>query len=164
MYVCSRCGSDTGSIRMDQRWGSQVRRYRLCESCAAELGVVAGKPAVTPRFRDLFAGVFSGQRESACPDCGRSVMELRKTGRVGCPTCYVTFQGEISSVIGEQTLTHGHVGSLPKRLRPLRWTYLERERLRDRLTGALHSEDYEAAAELRDEIRRRDEEHWSAET
>ncbi len=162
MYVCSRCGSDTGTIRLDQRWGSQVRRYWLCDACAAELGVVSGKQAVSPRFHDLFSQVFSQRQEDACPDCGQTVTEVRRTGRLGCPSCYATFYREVSSRVGEQTLQHGHIGVLPKRLRPLRWTYLERERIRDRLNEALQDEEYEKAAELRDEIRRRDEMHWSA--
>ncbi|MFP4483894.1 MAG: hypothetical protein ACLFO1_03470 [Spirochaetaceae bacterium] len=162
MYVCSRCGSDAGTIRLDQRRGSQVRRYWLCDACAAELGVMSGKPAVLPRFRDLFSHLFFQRQESACPDCGQTVMEVRRTGRLGCPTCYATFYQEVGSRVGEQILQHGHVGALPKRLRPLRWTYLERERIRDRLNAALADEEYEKAAELRDEIRRRDEIHWSS--
>ena len=163
MYVCSRCGSDSGTIRLDQRWGSQVRRYWLCEACAAELGVVSGKPAVKPRYRDLFSQLFTQRQDDACPDCGTTLMELRKTGRVGGPSCYVTFHRELNAILGEGVVAVGHLGALPKRLEPLRWTYLERERLRDRLNSALEHEDYEAAAGIRDEIRHRDELHWSVE-
>lgn len=161
MEFCNRCGSDSASIRLDQRWGSQTRRYRLCEACAAELGVLASKPAVAPRYNDLFAQIFAQRRENACPDCGHTLMDLRKTGRVGCPSCYVTFQRELTSLVGQEVLHNGHLGLLPKRLQALRWTYLERERIRDRLSSAVADEDYESAAELRDEIRRRDEMHWS---
>jgi protein arginine kinase activator len=125
------------------------------------LGVLPGKPAVAPRFNDLFAQLFTQRQENACPECGHTLMELRKTGRVGCPSCYLAFQQELTGIVGQEALTGGHAGLLPKRLQPLRWTYLERERIRDRMHSAVAEEDYESAAELRDEIRRRDEIHWS---
>lgn len=81
---------------------------------------------------------------TACPVCHFSLEDYRRTNRLGCPDCY-TF---LATEIGAPKLEAGGDEPAPQE-QPQRNT----QALEAELQQAVEREDYERAAELRDEIK-----------
>ena len=93
----------------------------------------------------------SNAPQLTCDDCGYTEEKFKKTGRLGCPGCYMTFGQSVEAMIGKMHKAKQHVGKVPI----IRQQSSIRRRLVD-LETELHThiqqEDYEAAAQLRDQI------------
>lgn len=92
---------------------------------------------------------------AACPQCGFTVADWKKLGRLGCPGCYRAFAGAIRHQLPH---LHGgatvHWGRIPQGDAP-GCAAARRQRiarLKERLGAAIDSEDYEQASLLRDRI------------
>jgi protein arginine kinase activator len=89
-----------------------------------------------------------------CPFCGLELDAFKKSGRLGCSHCWVSFESNLKGLIRR---LHGgvqHVGKVY--LPPNPTDAQEQERLaglRRKLSKAVEHEDFERAAEIRDMIR-----------
>ena len=88
-----------------------------------------------------------------CFHCGTSLIQLQTTHRVGCPICYDSFREEISSIQGDR-FSRNEGDESPS---------IFHEQLKFRLDQALFREEYELAAQLRDELARTGGNEFSAE-
>ena len=88
-----------------------------------------------------------------CPACGLSFLEFRQTGRLGCFRDYEVFKPALLPLIAKIQHATTHEGQIPKRAA----ARLEREArvkvLQHELGEAVLGENYEHAAELRDQIK-----------
>jgi protein arginine kinase activator len=94
----------------------------------------------------------------ACPVCGITFYEFRNQGRLGCPHDYVFFEKELEPLIAN---IHGetvHKGKQPKRGAGGTQQRTELIRMRREMKEAIAQENYERAKELRDEIKRVEDE------
>ena len=86
--------------------------------------------------------------------CGLSFAGFRESGRLGCPHCYATFEGHLRGLLRR---IHGATQHIGKVYLPPDPSQSEREKrlegLRRKLSRAVDSEDFERAAQLRDQIR-----------
>jgi protein arginine kinase activator len=96
-----------------------------------------------------------------CPNCGISLKEISKEGRLGCNLCYDYFKDELTAVIHHaQEGALRHVGKVPKKWKKklfMKQTENELEleilELEIELDAAILKEDYESAASFRDKIK-----------
>ena len=98
----------------------------------------------------------------SCDTCGTTLAEFQKSGRLGCASCYEAFwqalEGSlerIHDIPNVANLARRPGESEPDQAVVLRQRLLE---LNDRLGHAVETENYERAAQLRDEIRELEEE------
>jgi protein arginine kinase activator len=92
--------------------------------------------------------------QQACPVCGITFYEFRHAGRLGCPHDYVCFGDELEPLIVNIHGALQHVGKQPKRGAHNADHQTNLIRLRREMCEAIEREEYERASELRDEIRR----------
>ncbi len=92
-------------------------------------------------------------RGAHCPDCGHSLREFQKTGRLGCPKCWEVFTEQLGVVLKRMHRGGLHLGKCPRAR--IAGPVVERRRddLRNRLEEAVRREFYEEAADLRDELK-----------
>jgi protein arginine kinase activator len=85
--------------------------------------------------------------------CGFTQADFKKTGRLGCSVCYVTFAEGLGSLLKAMHKGTEHVGKLPQRA----YRAIERDdrmrALTEDLEKAVKEENYESAAALRDQIK-----------
>lgn len=125
-------------------------------------------PPKSPAKGKVVVSVGSvGVKVEPCPICGMAYADFKRTGLMGCESCYRAFESQLLPLI-ERAHEGGsfHIGKTPKRLathsperlalalaeaeaRAQRIRLLMRE-----LDGAVASEKYELAAKLRDQLRR----------
>jgi len=156
---CQHC-QDEATVHLTDTVDGERRELHLCLDCAREAGVDLpesppnlGLDAVIQSLIVNNVGELVGElAKLACPDCGLKFMEFRAIGRLGCPHDYQVFAKGLDPLI---LRTHGatrHVGKVARRRPELS----ERLRLRTQLKNAIAREDYELAAQLRDQLRSKD--------
>ena len=158
---CESCGEREAQIQYTKVEGDETTLTHLCAECASEHGFGGEMPAEAAPLADFLAQIgATGAETSAapatesCPYCGTSVQDFRKSGRLGCSQCYVHFGAHLQPLMRRVHGSTQHVGKIY--LSPAVEgddTEARVATLKRRLDRAVEVEDFEAAAELRDEIR-----------
>ncbi len=157
--LCHICKEKTATVHLTQITGDKMHKIDLCEECAKEKGV--NDPSGFS-LADLLLGLGASQElEQAaggttlkCPKCGFAQVDFKKSGRLGCPECYQTFAEGLEVLIKSTQKRAQHKGKVPERLRAQRNFELQLASLQKKLHKAVEAEDFEQAAQLRDEIKR----------
>ncbi len=158
--MCDECGGGEAVVHLTQIVNNEMTTFHLCDACAAEKGLEPAPEAVNFPLTDFLAQMGQDEPQGrpvpdeACSFCGLTFEHFRETGRLGCPQCYTTFQGHLEGLLRR---IHGGTRHVGKVYLPPDPTASEREKrveaLRRKLERAVATEDFERAAELRDEIR-----------
>jgi len=133
-----------------------MQKVNLCESCSKEKGV---NDPTGFALADLLLGLGAAQEIDKnpaglrCPVCGFSQNDFKKTGRLGCSTCYDAFAEGLSGMLKNMHRGVMHVGKVPARLAQARQKIQEISSLTASLEKAISAENFEEAAALRDKIR-----------
>jgi protein arginine kinase activator len=137
----------------------QVEELHLCEVCAhkylTETPKTVTKPSATSVVSEEVEETPLGQGE--CEMCGIKFIDFRNTGKLGCPHDYTVFREELLHLLENIHGETRHVGKTPRRLPQSRQTQAELLQLRKQMTQAIHREEYEEAARIRDKIRKLEE-------
>ena len=160
--LCQICGKNPATVHFTEIHDGKMSEIHVCERCAAEKGLHA--PAAKQKFdiADLIAGMVDSMTTSEeqrvgrveCPRCGLHYSAFKETGRLGCPECYVAFQFQLRPLLRRIHGDTRHKGKVPARDGEGVSRSRQIQRLFDELQRAVEREEFERAAELRDEIRR----------
>jgi protein arginine kinase activator len=157
--LCDNCKDQEANIHLTQIVDNQMTTLHLCETCAAAKGL---EPGVNPGnfpLTDFLAQVGKGSSETSsvvapCAYCGLRLEDFKKTGRLGCSHCYVSFETNLKSLLRRLHGATQHVGKVYLPPDPTRAEQQERlAGLRRKLDRAVEREDFERAAQIRDMIR-----------
>ncbi|MEQ1860573.1 MAG: UvrB/UvrC motif-containing protein [Chthoniobacteraceae bacterium] len=159
---CDVCKQNQATVFLTQIVDGKMQKVNLCETCSKEKGVTDPTGFA---LADLLLGLGAAQEIEKgggvvkCPTCGFSQADFKKTGRLGCASCYDTFSEALDALIKGMHKGEEHVGKVPSRLaRSIQREHQLKELQRD-LRKAVASENYESAALLRDQIRTIQTEH-----
>ena len=157
---CEKCGSTDAVVHLTQIVNNQMSTHHLCQSCAAEKGLDAGPNVGDMPLLDVIKQIADDPAVDThwgggeCSFCGLTHADFRKTGRLGCPQCYESFAAELPDLFRRVHRATKHVGKVYLPPDPSASEMEKRlDGLRRRLERAIRSEDFERAAEIRDEIR-----------
>ncbi|HEX7715392.1 MAG TPA: UvrB/UvrC motif-containing protein [Bacillota bacterium] len=166
--LCERCHERPATVHLTKIINFQKTEFHLCEVCAKSAGSELGfifEPTFT--FQNLIAGLLEGDtgiyqqpatvKELYCPNCGLTFTDFRNNGLLGCADCYNNFQSGLEPLLKRVQGNTRHIGKVPKRSGGKVRIKKEIADLRQELQQSIGREDYERAAELRDEIRRREQ-------
>ena len=162
---CQICNKRTATIHLTEISEGVRSEMHICEQCATEQGIAAQSQI---SINDLLSNLLASQPSddellgapddvSSCPHCGFTLDRLRKDGTLGCPHDYETFQNSLLPLIERAHNGRSvHCGKVPSKIPQETKKLAELTRLRQDLDRAIHNEDYERAAELRDAIKKLD--------
>ncbi|MDQ0233018.1 protein arginine kinase activator [Metabacillus malikii] len=98
--------------------------------------------------------VFQANDTPQCSQCHMTLQQFKKVGRFGCSNCYHTFKEYISPILRR---VHGgntvHAGKIPKRIGGDIHIRKQLENLKSKINEYIIQEEFEKAAEIRDEIK-----------
>ena len=165
MKKCSAC-SKPSVYHITILEEGEVRELHFCENHFHEY---MNNPSEVLTSEDeesaeLFGGIdvdvdlTEEEEELVCPNCGMTFREFREQGRFGCPQDYIVFEKRLIPLLENIHNDTEHVGKAPKRAPHSSQAQFELIRLRRDLAVAVEDEDYERAAQLRDEIREKESE------
>jgi protein arginine kinase activator len=158
---CDSCGEPGAVVHLTQVVNNETTTSHLCEKCAAEKGIQSSSSSPNLHLADFLAKMGGDEpgggapvEELICPFCGLTTKNFKDVGRLGCPQCYPTFEGYLRGLLRR---IHGGTQHVGKVYLPPDPSVSEREKqletLRRKLSRAVETEDFERAAELRDQIR-----------
>ncbi len=153
--LCESCQQHEATIHVTQVIGGDSRELHLCEDCAEETGLNVQSVMSLP---EILFGMAGGEEDKKaldrrCPRCHMRGSDFKKTGRLGCPHCYEAFSQELNPMLAAMHKGLNHTGKIPVREQKVMETASQLDDLRKKLERAIGTEDYEAAARLRDLIR-----------
>jgi protein arginine kinase activator len=90
--------------------------------------------------------------ETACSRCGLKYDEFKESGKLGCATCYESFEPDLTVMVRRLHGNLRHTGRGPGEKRAEHAVQIELATLRRQLADAVAKEAYEEAARLRDRI------------
>lgn len=161
--MCDRCGQRQATIYLTKVINGDKTELHLCKQCAEQ--------GDSEFFKDMslvniLANLANAQQKQApaappvvCPDCGFDLERFRREGRLGCEQCYRQFAQDLIPMMRKIHGSLQHTGKRPGLSTPARPAPAEKRKptrldeLRTQLKLAIKAEEYEKAANLRDEIR-----------
>ena len=156
MKCCQPDCENEATVHLTEMANDQMKKIDLCEKCAEEKGALDPKGFA---LADLLLGLGASSEmelvseKLECPNCGFSHTDFKKSGRLGCSACYATFAEPLEGVLKQMHKGTQHVGKAPKALRAQLDLSKQRDTLTGLLTKAIETEDYEKAAQLRDQLK-----------
>jgi len=206
--ICQKCNTAPASVCVTQVVDSRKTDIYLCRNCANENA--ASKIKAAFGFTDAMPshlvfgadhGFYVKQAETeSCDECGITLAEIQKGGKLGCAYCYTAFRAKLRPIITRIHRSAQHRGKTPASAQKIAankngaanaeganpagvktdgaaagaggnktpadktaggnipaGTYVgsrnNLKRLKASLTDAIHNEEYEKAAEIRDQIK-----------
>jgi protein arginine kinase activator len=154
--LCDVCKCNDATVFLTQIVEGKMQKVNLCDGCSKEKGV---QDPTGFALADLLLGIGAAEEiekggvTQKCPVCGYTQADFKKTGRLGCSTCYETFAEGLNSLLKAMHKGTEHVGKVPERaLRAMEVSDRMRT-LNEDLQKAVEEENYETAASLRDQIK-----------
>ena len=166
--LCDNCKKRESTVHIKKLINGAKQEYSLCDGCANELNEMSfvdiSSIGLSNTFtvQDLLGGIIDYVNKSSqstvvnvpvCKNCGMSYTEFKKTGLMGCSECYESFKTSLIPIIKRVQGNIEHVGKIPKKSGKEITGKRLLLKLKEDLSKAITSEEYERAAEIRDEIR-----------
>lgn len=156
---CADCHTNKATVHFTQIVNDETETFHLCQGCAQKRGLKTS-PAGTPMplsdfLSEMGAPIFTKATSAnlACPRCGSTFRQFRRSGRLGCSHCYATFEQEMSALLRKIHGSNEHVGITEiESVGPVNADEARLLALRRDLRQAVEREEYERAATLRDAI------------
>ncbi len=157
--LCDSCGQNEAIVHVTRIENNQMTTSHLCQSCAEDQGIQSGPLPASQPLTEFIAQVGRkiGPEDIAvgpCAYCGLRLEDFKRTGRLGCPHCYVTFDSNLRQLLRR---LHGQTQHTGKVYLPPDPSHMQQEErlagLRRKLDRAVESEDFERAAQIRDMIK-----------
>jgi protein arginine kinase activator len=158
--LCTICKEKPATVHLTQIVGDKMQKLDLCEDCAKTKGI-NDPTSFGLADLDLVLGLGASQQleqaaggvELKCQRCGFTHADFKKSGRLGCPECYITFAEGLAGLLKTMHKGTRHTGKAPEALRATRENADRLKNLTEKLKKAVKEENYEQAAHLRDQIK-----------
>ena len=170
--LCDDCKKNEARVHFIVLKNDGTTEMNLCRECATRYSkAMAGMSSGEYSVNDFLRGVIQRmpapsadekeeEKQSAeeaesfiCPNCSMSYRDFAREGKIGCSVCYDTFREELTPLLLRIHGAGNHRGKIPKRAGGTLALKQRIDLLRARQERAVAKEEYERAAEYRDEIR-----------
>jgi len=156
--ICQSCNKNTATIHLTEINKGEKREIHLCEHCAKEKGIAT---KIHFSISDILGGLIESQGQQDPPEvanlecsiCHMTYSEFKSKGRFGCAEDYQVFKKALFPLLEKIHGSLTHMGKVPSRIGEGATKEREIVKLQHGLTKAIASENYERAAELRDELK-----------
>lgn len=161
--LCQNCGKKEATTHIKRIVNGEPTELHLCTACAEHLGyadVFSGigfnLGSLLRNFFPEFTGLPTGEikvEEERCPTCGCTFQDIVRTGMMGCADCYNTFYDKLKPSLYR---IHGRASHVGKMSSSYDAVSARKDRIRDlneQMKEAVDTQNFERAAEIRDEIK-----------
>lgn len=150
---CNNCDKEA-TVHLTQIVNNKIIKVDLCEECAQAKGVTDPEGfSLADLLTKSNVSDQATEPNMVCPDCGLDTAEFRRTGRLGCSTCFEVFAPLLRPVLEDMHVGTIHKGKVPELALSRQSASAELETLENALARAIAEEAYEEAAKYRDQIK-----------
>lgn len=159
---CQKCGTNEATTHIKKIINGNKSEIYLCPQCANEENAIPSfKSVFDNNFDNLFINFWGTSapalkqtpNETICKTCGTTLRDIQNRGKLGCSDCYTAFYSFLQRPLKEIHGSNAHTGKLPKRAAKDISLDCEIDKLKDELSRAVLDQNFEKAAELRDQIK-----------
>ncbi len=166
---CNECENNKATIHVTKITNGVKEETYLCEECAKKQQVLLNmnifKDGKSPQeslfsLKNFLAGMLDEKiaeeqlkEQNVCNVCGMTFNEFGKTGKFGCSNCLSTFKNNLIPVIRNIQGFEAHAGKIPRRAAGKHKLEIDIELLKKELKSKIDLEEFEAAANIRDQIK-----------
>jgi protein arginine kinase activator len=149
---CHHCDNQA-TVHLTQILNGQMHKMDLCEACAQSKGVTNPENLSIGSLMEKDDSEGDSITSSmVCETCGTTHQEFKKGGRLGCEACYHVFRPILDPLLDGMHAGTKHEGKIPEGSKSRVDFEQSVELLRHQLSEAVEKEDFEKAAELRDQL------------
>jgi protein arginine kinase activator len=155
--LCTICNVREAEIHFEAIVNDKVIKMHLCEECARKKGMELNPLKQNFSLVDLLSTLSDWEIPAhktvcdvTCPKCGLTYGQFKETGRLSCAHCYTTFALQLAPLLKH---IHGSVKHTGKKPDPTPSVHDQMVRLKMELADAVRKEEFERAADLRDQLR-----------
>ena len=156
--LCDICHKNIATVHLTEIVNDKVVEMHICQSCAKLKAEELKDHLDISDFLGGLVGAQSPQEKQKvslrCTMCGLTYAEFKKKGRLGCGNCYKTFRVQLLPLLKKIHSSTQHAGKSPVPVEKKVSRETKKRDLRRRLQRAIQLEEYEEAAQLRDEIKK----------
>ena len=151
--MCHECDCQA-TVRLTLFFNGLMHLLDLCEACAQANGVTNPENLSIGTLMDSTEGESKPPAGSmVCESCGTTHQEFKKGGRLGCEACYHVFRPVLDPLLDGMHAGTQHLGKIPSGSESRVKFEQSVEDLKKQLLKAIEDEDFESAAELRDQLK-----------
>lgn len=168
--ICQECNQRPATLHFTKVVNGEKEEFHLCEKCSQEKGemfmlgsgsgfsinnLLAGLLNIQPAFQESGQDPFQQEKVLQCEQCSLTFQQFIKVGRFGCANCYETFKDQLNPILRRlHSGNSSHSGKIPARIGGTIHLRRNIDDLKNNLKEMISKEEFERAAELRDEIRK----------
>ncbi len=164
--LCQSCGQNTANTHIKTIVNGELTEHHLCAKCAGQMGY--GSLFDGMSMSNLIGSFFAGAgvqnlppmaQAARCEMCGSTFSDIARSGKVGCADCYMLYRDQLLPTVQRVHGNTNHIGKVPASAGKQMTRANEIEALKRALQEAVAAQEFERAAQLRDEIREKEAEH-----
>ena len=163
--LCEECGVNAACYTISVMMAGQVKQRHLCPEYMAKMNMSIATGNIRQLLSAIMTAITGTQAPAAggagaeavedivCPRCDTALSQFTKSGRLGCPGCYEAFRAQLMPMLQQ---IHGrvqHAGRKPLDTEEAQRSRSMHETLQRQMEEAVAAEDFEKAAQLRDQLR-----------
>lgn len=163
--LCDECKKRPAVVHLTKMVNNKKFEKNLCQQCANESG--EGNFSFEPKYsiHNLLAGLLNFEPGTGaapakkpgmvpiCSNCGMSYAEFSRGGRLGCSMCYTHFAQQMDPLLRRVQGGTQHAGKVPSRTGGVLMVKSKIRQLRQDLQKYVSLEEFEKAAQVRDQIK-----------
>ena len=159
--ICQNCEAHPATFQIVEKDGDNLVCLFLCEDCAFCMGLtsemntgqVPGTEISVNPIPEVKLLSYKDDNDPVCPHCGLAFTKYLQTGQKGCVHCLETYQSALDQIVWHLYNTTNNHAVKQKLLMFNSNDLVERiKKLETALSIAVAVEDFEKAAEIRDEL------------
>ena len=155
--ICQNCNKNEANMHMKRIVNGRAAEVHLCSDCARFLGYGEAFSGFGLGLGELLGEILAkgdnGLSNSLkCPVCNKSFEEIANDGKMGCAECYAVFYDKLLPSLNRIHGKASYVGSKPQKSGDASHMEKRVDELKNALEMAVSEQNFELAAQLRDEI------------
>lgn len=169
--LCDECGKNPAVFSVTITSGGGVSNRHLCAECMKKMESSLTQGNIHTFLSSIMSMLSPAQKENdqlTCAHCGLSYSDFERTGKLGCAGCYESFQEKLKPMLQRIHGSSQHVGRTPAHMAESQpepespveepapsqqeLTRQRMEELKQKMDEAVAVENFEAAAQYRDEM------------
>lgn len=167
--ICQECNERPATLHFTKINNGEKTVFHLCERCAQEKGdtfimnagsafsfnhLLAGLLSMEDAFKPAQQTPLYHEEIKQCSECSMTFKQFVEVGRFGCARCYEAFEDQIKPILRRlHSSNYTHNGKIPARIGGDIHLRKNIEQLKQQIIDLVSHEEFEKAAEIRDQIR-----------
>ncbi len=153
--LCEECSQNLATVVITVLVNGETATRHLCKGCVSKIQNSIQQGDIQGFLSSLMASINHEEKalKLSCSRCHLTYEEFQKTGKLGCAQCYEDFREQLKPLLLRIHGRSQHAGRMPAVSSQAQEKKKLIASLRNRMDMAVAAENFEEAAQLRDQLK-----------